>query len=220
MGIVWRAHDTVLDREVAVREVVFPPIMAEEERRLAEARVLREARAAARLDHPSVVSLYDVVQDQGGIFLVMELVDAPTLAEVVRGQGPLAPVRVAEIGARLASGLEAAHRAGIVHRDVKPANVIVPPAGPVKLADFGVASLAGDPQLTSAGLMIGSPAYMAPEQARGEPRPAGRLLGGGGHPVLCGRGRAAVRRGGSIATLAAVVNEDPRPIRRPARWPH
>ena len=167
MGIVWRAQDAVLDREVAVREV-FPPTMAEEERRLAQARVLRETRAAARLDHPGVVTLYDVVQDRGGIFIVMELVEAPTLAEVVRDQGPLPLVRVAEIGNQLASGLEAAHQAGIVHGDVKPTNVMVPPTGPAKLADFGIASLARDPQLISAGLMIRSPAYMAPEQARGE----------------------------------------------------
>jgi eukaryotic-like serine/threonine-protein kinase len=215
MGIVWRAHDAVLDREVAVREVVFPPIMAEEERRLAEARVLREARAAARLDHPGVVTLHDVVQDQGGIFIVMELVDAPTLAEVVRDQGPLPLVRVAEIGDQLASGLEAAHRAGIVHGDVKPTNVVVPATGPAKLADFGIASLARDPQLISAGLMIGSPAYMAPEQARGEASgPPADFWAVGATMFYAVEGEPPFDRGGSIATLAAVVNEDPRPMQR------
>jgi serine/threonine protein kinase len=215
MSIVWRAHDSVLDREVAVREVVFPPTMAEEERRLAQARVLREARAAARLDHPGVVALYDVVQDQGGIFIVTELVDAPTLAEVVRDQGPLPLVRVAEIGDQLASGLEVAHRAGIVHGNVKPTNVVVPAAGPAKLADFGIASLARNPQLISAGLMIGSPAYMAPEQVRGEASgPPADFWAVGATMFYAVEGTPPFDRGGSIATLAAVVNEDPRPMQR------
>src|SRR5215217_3816554 len=100
MGVVWRAHDAVLGREVAVKEVVFPPSMADDERRPAQARVLREARAAARLNHPGAVTLYDVVQDHGGTFIVMELVDAPTLAELVAEQGTMAPGRVAELGAQ------------------------------------------------------------------------------------------------------------------------
>ena len=129
MGVVWRAHDVVLGREVAVKEVLFPATLSAAERGAAQARVTREARAAARLNHPGVVTLYDVVTSQGGVFLVMELVEAPTLAELVRVEGPLAPERVAEIGAHVASALEAAHQAGIVHRDVKPANVLVPPSG-------------------------------------------------------------------------------------------
>jgi eukaryotic-like serine/threonine-protein kinase len=215
MGVVWRAHDQVLGREVAVKEVVFPATMAEEERRPAQARVLREARAAARLNHPAAVTLYDVVQDQGGTFIVMELVNAPTLADLVRRQGPLAPGRVAELGAQVASALEAAHQAGIVHRDVKPGNVMVPAAGMAKLADFGVASLQGDPQLTSTGLVIGSPAYMAPEQARGEPSgPAADFWALGATLFYAVEGAPPFDRGTSIATLAAVVNEPPRVPRR------
>ena len=215
MGVVWRAQDAVLGREVAVKEVVFPPTMAEEERRPAQARVLREARAAARLNHPGAVTLYDVVQDQGNTFIVMELVEAPTLADLVREQGPLAVERVAEIGAQLASALEAAHGAGIVHRDVKPGNVMVADRGTAKLADFGIASLAGDPQLTSTGLVIGSPAYMAPEQARGEASgPAADFWALGATLFYAVEGAPPFDRGTSIATLAAVVNDPPRAPRR------
>jgi serine/threonine protein kinase len=104
MGVVWRAHDVVLGREVAVKEVVFPASLPDAERHSAQARVAREARAAARLNHPGVVTLYDVVTSQGNVFLVMELVEAPTLAELVRVEGPLAPERVAEIGAQVSGG--------------------------------------------------------------------------------------------------------------------
>ena len=215
MGVVWRAQDGVLGREVAVKEVAFPAGMPEAERHSAQARATREARAAARLNHQGVVTLYDVVTHPGGVFLVMELVDAPTLAELVRAEGPLAPERVAEIGAQLASALEAAHRVGIVHRDIKPGNVLVPAAGPVKLADFGVASLTGDPRLTTTGLVIGSPAYMAPEQARGEPTgPPADLWALGATLYFAVEGQPPFDKGASMATLAAVVNEAPQPMRR------
>src|SRR5215216_286410 len=215
MGVVWRAHDAVLGREVAVKEVVFPPSMADDERRPAQARVLREARAAARLNHPGAVTLYDVVQDHGGTFIVMELVDAPTLADLVRADGPLAVERVAEIGAEVASALEAAHAAGIVHRDVKPGNVMVPGRGRAKLADFGIASLQGDPQLTSTGLVIGSPAYMAPEQAKGEESgPPADFWALGATMFYAVEGEPPFDRGTSIATLAAVVNDPSRAPRR------
>jgi eukaryotic-like serine/threonine-protein kinase len=215
MGVVWHAHDAVLDRAVAVKEVVLPPTMPDEERRAAHARVRREARAAARLNHPGAVTLYDVVQDQGHPFIVMELVPASTLADLVRTGGPLPPGRVAEIGAQLAAALEAAHRAGIVHRDVKPGNVMVAEDGGVKLADFGVASLQGDPQLTATGLVLGSPAYMAPEQAAGEPSgPPADFWALGATMFFAVEGVPPFDKGASIATLAAVVNEDPQPMRR------
>jgi eukaryotic-like serine/threonine-protein kinase len=215
MGVVWRARDGVLGREVAVKEVVFPATMTDEERRPAQARVLREARAAARLNHPGAVTLYDVVTDDGGTFIVMELVNAPTLADLVRSDGPLPAERVAEIGAQIAGALEAAHQAGIVHRDVKPANVMVPERGTAKLADFGIASLQGDPQLTSTGLVIGSPAYMAPEQAKGEESgPAADFWALGATLFYAVEGQPPFDRGTSIATLAAVVNDPPRTPRR------
>ena len=214
MGVVWRAHDVVLGREVAVKEVAFPASMPDAERHSAQARVTREARAAARLNHPGVVTLYDVVTHQGGVFIVMELVEAPTLADLVRVEGPLPPERVAEIGSQLASALEAAHRSGIVHREVKPDNVLVPQAG-AKLADFGVASLAGDPRLTTTGVVIGSPAYMAPEQAQGEPiGPPADFWALGATLYFAVEGQPPFDNGSSMATLAAVVNEAPRPMRR------
>jgi eukaryotic-like serine/threonine-protein kinase len=215
MGVVWRAQDSVLGREVAVKEVVFPPTMTAAERGPAQARVLREARAAARLNHPGAVTLYDVVSDQGGTFIVMELVDAPTLAELVGDGGPLPVRRVAELGLQVAGALEAAHQAGIVHRDVKPGNVMVPAGGTAKLADFGIASLQGDPQLTSTGLVIGSPAYMAPEQAKGEESgPPADFWALGATMFYAIEGGPPFDRGSSIATLAAVVNEPPHDLRR------
>jgi tRNA A-37 threonylcarbamoyl transferase component Bud32 len=215
MGVVWRAHDTVLGREVAMKQVVPPATLPPAERRAAQARVMREARAAARLNHPGAVTLYDVVQDGGETFIVMELVGAPTLADLVRREGPLAPERIAEIGAQVASALEAAHRAGIVHRDVKPGNVMVPASGSAKLADFGVASLQGDPRLTSTGLVVGSPAYMAPEQARGEPSgPPADFWALGATMYYAVEGEPPFDRGGSIQTLGAVVSDPPRPMER------
>jgi hypothetical protein len=215
MGVVWRAQDAVLGREVAIKEVVFPPTMPEQERRPARARVMREARAAARLNHPAAVTLYDVVADQGVTFIVMELVNAPTLADLVREGGPLPVERVAEIGVQVAGALEAAHQAGIIHRDVKPGNVMVPERGTAKLADFGIASLQGDPQLTSTGLVIGSPAYMAPEQAKGEASgPPADFWALGATMFYAVEGEPPFDRGTSIATLAAVVNDPPR---RPER---
>ena len=160
MGTVWHAQDTLLGREVAVKEAHFRPVLAKTDRRRAQAWVLREATATARLNHPGVVRLFDIVS---------ELVHAPTLADLVRAEGPLPPLRVAEIGAAVASVLEAVHSAGVVHRGLKPANVLVQRDDGVRLVDFGVASLEGAPHVAASGLAIGSPSYVAPEQARGEP---------------------------------------------------
>jgi eukaryotic-like serine/threonine-protein kinase len=214
MGIVWRARDTVLGREVAIKEVRLPPTIPDSERSSMRARVLREARAAARLNHPNAVTLYDVINEQGHAFIVMELISAPTLAHLVASEGPLDPRRVARIGAGVAGALAAAHNVGIVHRDVKPANVMVL-NGAARLTDFGIARVKGDPKLTSTGLIVGSPAYMAPEQATGKAAgPAVDLWGLGATLYYAVEGQAPFERDGSIATLTAVVNEQPRP---PAR---
>lgn len=160
MGIVWRATDELLGREVAVKQV--------QTHRAGHERLIREARAAARLNHPGAVTVHDVVSDEDEVFIVMELVAAPTLADLVERDGPLPRERVARIGLGLLEVLAEAHRIGIVHRDVKPANVMVLTGDRIKLADFGVARISGDPTLTREGTVLGSPAYMSPEQTRGE----------------------------------------------------
>jgi hypothetical protein len=151
MGTVWRAEDVLLGRQVAVKEVGLPAGGGAGAGALRE-RALREARAAARLNHPGVVTLHDVVEADGRLFLVMELVRAPTLRELVDRSGPLTPAAAARAGLELVDALEAAHGAGIVHHDVKPANVMVAPDGRVKLADFGIASLQEDTQRTLTGV--------------------------------------------------------------------
>ncbi len=215
MGVVWRAEDTLLGREVAIKEVRLPPSLAEDERARIRARVMREARAAARLNHPGAVTLHDIVEEDGRPFIVMELVRAPTLTELVAGDGPLPPARAAAIGLRLLDTLEAAHRAGIVHRDVKPGNVMVCGDGTTKLADFGIASLRGDPAVTASGLLVGSPAYMAPEQAeQGPVGPPTDLWALGATLYFAVEGEPPFEKGGPVPTLASVVHDPPRPMRR------
>src|SRR6266508_1712829 len=214
IGTVWLAHDRLLDREVAVKEVSFPETLFQHQRDDLRASALREARVAARLNHPGAITIYDVLEEQGHAFIVMELITAPTLAELVARGGPLPPERVARIGLRIASALEAAHRAGIVHRDVKPANVMVGEDGSVWLGDFGIAQLQGDPKLTASGIIVGSPWYMAPEQASGgQIGPETDLWGLGATMYYAVEGEAPFERASSLATLAAVVNEPPRPPR-------
>src|SRR4051794_10290333 len=145
MGVVWSGEDELLQRPVAVKEVRLPGSVSDDERDSLRERTLREARAAARLDHVCAVRVFDVCEDSEQAFIVMELLSGHTLSELVRERGPLAPARAAEIGLCLVDALEAAHAAGIVHRDVKPGNVIVRDDGRVTLTDFGIASTAGDP---------------------------------------------------------------------------
>jgi eukaryotic-like serine/threonine-protein kinase len=214
MGVVWRATDTLLSRQVALKEVDLPRGVDAAEREGMRARVTREARAAARLSHPGVVTVYDIAHDGGQDFIVMELVSAPTLEELVRTEGPLAPERAARIGLGLLDALEAAHRAGIVHRDLKPRNVMVRPDGAPKLADFGIASVQGDPRLTATGLVIGSPAYMAPEQVEAQPvSPATDLWALGATLWFAVEGQPPFG-GGEFQTLSAIVTGQPR---RPER---
>jgi hypothetical protein len=209
MGVVWRAEDVLLDRAVAVKEVELPAGLPDGERAAVRERALREARAAARLNHPSVVTLHDAVEAGGRLFLVMELVDAPTLGDLVAGRGPLEPRAAARVGLDLLGALEAAHRAGIVHHDVKPANVMVPSGAAAKLADFGIASLE-DTQRTLTGAAFGSLPYVAPEQAMGRRGgPPADLWALGATLWFAVEGTPPFERGGPAATLAAILHDPP-----------
>ena len=213
MGTVWRAEDTVLGREVAVKEVTFPHGVSDEERAVLRERTRREARAAARLDHPSAVTVYDVAEEDGTPFLVMELVDARTLSEVVRTDGPLSAHQTAEVGLAVLGALEAAHAQGIVHRDVKPGNVLLRADGRVVLTDFGIATFAGDSSITSTGLLLGSPSYIAPERARGEtPGPPSDLWSLGATLFTAVEGRPPYDKGEPLPTLTAVITGDHSPF--------
>lgn len=215
MGRVWLADDAVLLRQVAVKEVALPPEGARRERERAQERVLREARAAAQLDHPGVVRVYDVVEEDGHPWIIMEVLSGPTLAELIREKGPLPVPRVAELGLRLVDALDHAHTKGILHRDVKPANVKVCGGDRVVLTDFGIATTLEDPSATRTGEIIGSPAYMSPERARGaELGPAADLFSLGATMYAAVEGRPPFNRPDALTTLTAVVHEDPAPPTR------
>ena len=213
MGVVWRATDQVLDRPVALKEVTFPAHLSDEERDALRRRTFREARTAARLVHPNVTTLYDVVEEDGRPWLVMEHVDARSLQEVVQRHGPLPWSTVARIGLDVLAALEAAHAVGIVHRDVKPANVLVGRDCAAHLTDFGIAVATGDPSITTVGAIIGSPPFMSPERARGEDAgPAADLWSLGATLYTAVEGRLAFQGAEPMATLFAVVSDDPAPF--------
>jgi hypothetical protein len=210
MGIVWLAEDRTIGRRVAIKELHLPAGVPAEERQVLEQRVLREARAAGRLNDPSVVTVYDVLQEAGATFIVMELIQAPTLSDIVARQGPLPQEAVARIAEQLLSALEAAHAAGVVHRDVKPSNIMVPSSGRVKLTDFGIAQSTDDPRLTTSGVLIGSPTYLAPEVIRGEQAsPGSDLWALGATLFFAVEGGAAFERPTTAATMHAIVSEVP-----------
>jgi eukaryotic-like serine/threonine-protein kinase len=205
MGTVWSAHDEVLGRPVAIKEVLLPPGIPQAEADALRARSLREARAIAALSHPNVVTLYDVAREGAAPFVVMELVASRSLAELLL-DGALPPQRVVSIGAAVAAALQAAHAAGITHRDVKPGNVLVAHDGRIKLTDFGIARNPADRTLTATGLMLGSPAYIAPEIASGGPvNPASDLWGLGATLFAAVEGRPPYDAGTAMATVASVV---------------
>ncbi|WP_344476959.1 serine/threonine-protein kinase [Nonomuraea monospora] len=215
MGTVWRAMDELLRQEVAIKEVKLPPNLGEAERTELVDRTLREARAAAALrDHPSIVTVHDVVLDGGRPWIVMELVRGRSLDRVVRDEGPLPPGRVAAIGLRMIEALSAAHASGILHRDVKPANVMITDDGRVLLTDFGIATIAGDVALTQTGLLSGSPGYIAPERLRGEPDgPPADLWSLGATLFTAVEGAQPFSRHNEAAVLAAVLMQEPAPFR-------
>ncbi|MEV6280965.1 protein kinase [Nocardia sp. NPDC051832] len=172
-GVVWRAVDERLQRSVAVKQIHIKPSLPEAERDVVRQRAFREARNAARFQHPNAIVVFDITEHNGDPCLVMEYMKSNSLAAVISAQGPLPLQQVARIGEQVASALIAAHQAGIVHRDVKPGNVLLDDLGTVKITDFGISRAAGDATLTETGLICGTAAYLAPEMARGaDPTPA------------------------------------------------
>ncbi|MER6384353.1 protein kinase [Streptomyces sp. NPDC001250] len=208
MGTVWRAEDETLGRTVAVKELRFPSNIDEEEKRRLITRTLREAKAIARIRNNSAVTVFDVVDEDDRPWIVMELVEGKSLAEVIREDGLLEPRRAAEVGLAVLDVLRSAHREGILHRDVKPSNVLIAEDGRVVLTDFGIAQVEGDPSITSTGMLVGAPSYIAPERARGhKPGPAADLWSLGGLLYAAVEGVPPYDKGSAIATLTAVMTE-------------
>jgi hypothetical protein len=215
MGRVWRAVDELLLRDVAVKELVLPSAATDRERGDLRERALREARAIARIDQANVVRLFDVVHDGGQPWIVMELVPSRSLQDVLGAYGPISPARAARIGLGVLAALRAAHRAGILHRDVKPANILLADDGRVVLTDFGVASAVEDPSITVTGIVMGSPQYLAPERATdGMIGPAADLWSLGATLYAAVEGRPPYDRSTGVATLAALATERPAPPER------
>ncbi|MEV6838755.1 serine/threonine-protein kinase [Streptomyces sp. NPDC051133] len=208
MGTVWRAEDETLGRTVAVKELRFPSNIDEEEKRRLITRTLREAKAIARIRNNSAVTVFDVVDEDDRPWIVMELVEGKSLAEVIREDGLLKPKRAAEVGLAVLDVLRSAHREGILHRDVKPSNVLIAEDGRVVLTDFGIAQVEGDPSITSTGMLVGAPSYISPERARGhKPGPAADLWSLGGLLYAAVEGLPPYDKGSAIATLTAVMTE-------------
>ena len=210
MGTVWLCRDQVLGREVAVKQIgALPGESATETKR-----AMREARSAAALNHPNAVAVYDVVKHDGRPWLVMEYVDGQTLADEISRDGQLSPQRVADIGAQLAGALARAHERRIVHRDIKPGNVLIDKAGRPKISDFGIARGHGDEQLTQVGFITGTPGYLSPELARGgDPHPASDVWALGATLYTAVEGQPPYEpRSNPIALLRAIATERPRPM--------
>ncbi|WP_418958626.1 serine/threonine-protein kinase [Streptomyces tritici] len=216
MGTVWRARDEVVDREVAVKEPRVPDHLSEQERGNIHLRMQREARAAARIDHPAVVTVHDVVVEDGRPWVVMELVRGQSLADRLQ-EGTLDPREAARIGLEVLGALTAAHEAGVLHRDVKPDNVLLGRADRVVLTDFGIATIEGEQRLTETGAFVGSPEFVAPERLLGQrPGPESDLWSLGVVLYAAVEGMSPFRRTNTPATLQAVLSAEPQ---SPARAP-
>ncbi|MFI6550592.1 serine/threonine-protein kinase [Streptomyces prunicolor] len=209
MGTVWRARDEVLQREVAVKEVRAPGGLASDDVERMYARLEREAWAAARVANRNVVTVYDVATEDGRPWIVMELVRGVSLADLLDAEGPLTPQRTAHIGAEVLAALRAAHDAGVLHRDVKPANVLMSNDGRVVLTDFGIAMVEGSSALTMTGEVIGSPEFLAPERALGRtPGPESDLWALGVLLYAAVEGHSPFRQNTPLSTLRAIVDEE------------
>ncbi|MFD0414151.1 serine/threonine-protein kinase [Streptomyces sp. NPDC127108] len=213
MGVVWRATDQLLGRRVAVKEIPLDETLSDEEAARQRERTLREARAVAQLRHPHIIVVHDVVVHDERPYMVMELIEGPTLALRIGRSGPLGPQAAARIGLDLLGALGVAHAAGVLHRDLKPANVLLEEAtGRVVLTDFGIAQVSGATTLTESGSFVGSPEYTAPERMSGERTgPASDLWSLGALLVAVVSGESPFRRDSIGGVLHAVVFDEIRP---------
>jgi eukaryotic-like serine/threonine-protein kinase len=215
MGRVWLARDEMLDRDVAVKEFVPPEWMTADEQARLRDRTLREARSAGRLNHPHVVRVYDVVHAEGLPWIVMEYVPSRSLHQVINEDGPYSPAAAARIGLAVLDALSAAHRAGVLHRDVKPHNVLIGTDGRVVLTDFGLATFVDDGSVTGPGLVVGSPQYVSPERARdGASTVESDMWSLGATLFTAVEGRSPYARDTAMATLMALATEPPDPPER------
>ncbi len=215
MGIVWRARDEVLARDVAVKEVRAPAGLEPTELERLYRRLEREAWAAARVSHRGVVTVYDVASEGGRPWIVMELVRGLSLADVLEAEGPMTPQRAAHIGEQVLAALRSAHDSGVLHRDVKPGNVLIANDGRVVLGDFGIATLEGSSSITMTGEVVGSPEFLAPERASGrDPGPASDLWALGIMLYTAVEGVSPFRQATPLETLRAVVDSELPPPRR------
>ncbi|MFI5840171.1 protein kinase [Catenuloplanes sp. NPDC051500] len=210
MGRVWLARDEMLQRDVALKEIVPPAGLTGDEVQELRERALREARAIAKVSQSNVVRIFDVLRTGEEPWIVMEYIASDSLQKVIATTGPVTPLRAAEIGLRVLGALRAAHAVGVLHRDVKPANVLLGEDGRIVLTDFGLATASDDPGMTRTGVVMGSPAYLAPERAIGGPIGASADLWSLGASLYAAvEGRAPYTRPSSIATLAALATELP-----------
>ncbi|MDF3144469.1 MULTISPECIES: serine/threonine-protein kinase [unclassified Streptomyces] len=217
MGTVWRAEDKLLGRHVAVKKLRIPPHLQDDEVRTLYERTRREARSAARITHPNVIVVHDVVDDEGLPCIVMEYIPSVTLSDVLKRRGALPPEEAARIGRAMVAALRAAHDAGVLHRDVKPANVLLGDDGRIVLTDFGIAMESGTSSLTKPGELIGSICYLAPERLRGahpETGPASDLWALGATLYQAVEGRDPFRRDTPIETAYAIATDPYEPSRR------
>ena len=217
MGVIWRAHDQLLDRTVAVKEVVLSAAIDQFEAADLYRRTLREARTAARLSHPGVVTVYDVADEDGRPWIVMELVPSRSLDQILTSHGPMTALRAGRIGPQLLAALAAAHSVGVLHRDVKPSNVLIAPGRSgdewderAVLTDFGIAQFTGDPRLTQSGIVVGTIGFMAPEYLdSGDATAASDLWSLGATIYAAVQGHGPFERNNLLNTMSAMLREDP-----------
>jgi tRNA A-37 threonylcarbamoyl transferase component Bud32 len=210
MGKVWRAHDEVLHRVVAVKELTAGLYVSEADRAVMHARTQKEARAAARISHPGVVTVHDVLEHDARPWIVMQYVDGPSLADAAKEPGRIDEREAARIGLDVLRALVAAHAAGVLHRDIKPANVLLAKDGRALITDFGIAAIEGDATITRTGEIVGSIDYLAPERVRGhDPGPASDLWSLGATLYTAVEGASPFRRSTPLTTMQAVVDEEP-----------